>query len=145
MNSQEKKRELLKYIKLDQHIDTLITERDRWMSKATRVTTTMEWMPSGTGVCDRVYSAIEQFDKIDREITSEIDRIIELRGMIEQAISSVPDENQQTVLRRKYILGETLEQIAEAMNYSLRHTARLHGRGLEAMCDDVMVWHKEIL
>lgn len=44
---------------------------------------------------------------------------------IEDFISSAEDLIHREVLIRKYIYGETNEQIADAMNYSTRHVARL--------------------
>ena len=51
-------------------------------------------------------------------------------GEIMQAIKSVPDEVQQTVLIEKYINGRTLQQIQSDIHYEKRNTIIIHGRAL---------------
>ena len=52
---------------------------------------------------------------------------------IMDAINSVPDEIQQTVLIEKYINGRTLEQIQRDIHYERRNTIIIHGRALWAV------------
>lgn len=49
---------------------------------------------------------------------------------IMDAIKSVPDETQQTVLIEKYINGRTLQQIQTDIHYEKRNTIIIHGRAL---------------
>ena len=49
---------------------------------------------------------------------------------IMDAIKSVPDEVQQTILIEKYINGRTLQEIQADIHYEKRNTIILHGRGL---------------
>ena len=49
---------------------------------------------------------------------------------IMDAINSVPDEIQQTVLIEKYINGRTLQQIQQDIHYEKRNTIIIHGRAL---------------
>ena len=49
---------------------------------------------------------------------------------IMDAINSVPDEVQQTVLIEKYINGRTLQQIQNDIHYEKRNTIIIHGRAL---------------
>ena len=49
---------------------------------------------------------------------------------IMDAIKSVPDDVQQTVLIEKYINGRTLQQIQNDINYEKRNTIIIHGRAL---------------
>lgn len=48
-----------------------------------------------------------------------------------QCISTVEDPTEQTLLRLKYIHGDTLETIAESLNYSLRQIHNIHRHALE--------------
>lgn len=47
-----------------------------------------------------------------------------------EAIESVPDEVQQTVLIEHYINGRTLYQIQTDIHYEKRNTIIIHGRAL---------------
>lgn len=49
---------------------------------------------------------------------------------IMEAIESVPDETQQTVLIEHYINGRTLAEIQQDINYEKRNTIIIHGRAL---------------
>ena len=49
---------------------------------------------------------------------------------IMDAIKSVPDDVQQTVLIEKYINGRTLQQIQADIHYEKRNTIIIHGRAL---------------
>lgn len=49
---------------------------------------------------------------------------------IMEAIESVPDEVQQTVLIEHYINGRTLQQIQTDIHYEKRNTIIIHGRAL---------------
>lgn len=49
---------------------------------------------------------------------------------IMDAIKSVPDEIQQTVLIERYINGRTLQDIQKDIHYEKRNTIIIHGRAL---------------
>ena len=49
---------------------------------------------------------------------------------IMEAINSVPDDIQQTVLIEKYINGRTLQQVQQDIHYEKRNTIIIHGRAL---------------
>ena len=49
---------------------------------------------------------------------------------IMDAIKSVPDDTQQTVLIEKYINGRTLAQIQTDIHYEYRNTRIIHGKAL---------------
>ena len=59
-----------------------------------------------------------------------INQLAAVRIEIERAIGTVQDDTQRRLLRRKYINGLTLEQIAVEMHYSYVHTCRIHGYAL---------------
>jgi hypothetical protein len=54
-----------------------------------------------------------------------------LRKNIELKISEVGDETLCELLFQKYVFGKTLEEISYIINYSKRHTERLHIKALE--------------
>ena len=49
---------------------------------------------------------------------------------IMEAINSVPDDIQQTVLIEKYVNGRTLQEIQHDIHYEKRNTIIIHGRAL---------------
>lgn len=72
--------------------------------------------------------------QIDTQITRlQAKRLESIRYYQEilQCISAIEDPTEQTLLRLKYIHGNTLESIAETLNYSLRQIHNIHRHALE--------------
>ncbi len=57
------------------------------------------------------------------------EKTVAINGMI----NTVREPDKKEMLYRKYILGETLEQIAESMSYSSRHVQRMLNSSIESM------------
>ena len=72
-------------------------------------------------ICDREDELKEKMDayaKIERKVSEKIDE--------------VKEQKYRDLLRYRYILGLTYDQIADRMNYSPRHIARMHDKAVEA-------------
>lgn len=72
--------------------------------------------------------------QIDTQITRlQAKRLESIRYYQEilQCISAIEDPTEQTLLRLKYIHGNTLESIAETLNYNLRQIHNIHRHALE--------------
>lgn len=65
--------------------------------------------------------------KIDRKI----DKLVDLREQILKMIGALENNTERILIERRYILHESTEVIAEKLNYSPRHTARLLQKALE--------------
>ncbi len=57
----------------------------------------------------------------------------QLRSQIEETIAQIDDDTLKEVLLQKYICGKTLEEISLVLNYSKRHTERLHISALKQL------------
>ena len=62
---------------------------------------------------------------------NEIKNLYKKRNKIERKIETVKNEILREILYNKYILGKTLEEISLEINYSKRHTERLHIKALK--------------
>ena len=80
----------------------------------------------GDMMANAVVSALDA-TKVLEDQKQEANRI--MREIME-AINSVPDEVQQTVLIEKYVNGRTLQQIQNDIHYEKRNTIIIHGRAL---------------
>ena len=83
---------------------------------------------------------IERYEKLEKMCTKEknyylkaINASIRLRNEIEEKISKIDNEILKEILYEKYIFGKTLEDISLILNYSKRHTERLHKKALEQL------------
>lgn len=130
MTNEEKKAVLLEYRRLDARIDRAIAEQQRWRELATRVTPVYSDMPRGDGGGDKLLDAVQHIADLDAEINREIDRLVALRQRIEQSIAGVHDERLRDILRRRYIDGDRMEQIAVDLCLDYRWVRRLHARAL---------------
>lgn len=126
VTSKEKKQYLGQYLTLEAQINRMIAERDGWMALAVSVSPVLSDMPHLGGVSDRVLDAVQHIADIDAELDREIDRKVNLRREIESCIIGIPDDKLRDVLRNIYIDGKTIEETAEHIGYSARHTRRLH-------------------
>lgn len=78
--------------------------------------------------------AVAELVDAERRAAGEVDRLAELEREIEQTISKAA-EPYRTLLYERYINGKTWEQVAVRMNYSFRHTTKLHGTALRILKD----------
>lgn len=67
-------------------------------------------------------------------IKREIDICIKNSGEIEEIVNSCNDILAREVAVRKYIYGQSLEKIAEELNYSVRQIQRIHNKAVEELC-----------
>ena len=133
MTNQEKKVWLLQDRRLDDRIDRLEKEKSRWIERATKMSAPSDGMPHGSDVSDTVGFAVSKAADLAAEIDREIDRLVDLRRGIEAAIRTVDDSLLRELLERRYIDGDTWENIAVLMHYSYMHVCRLHGMALARM------------
>lgn len=125
---------LSQYQQLNRDINRLLEEKERWKALATRVTLSQSEGGRGSGSQNgRIPSAVEKIMETEDKINARIDQLIDLRQEIESRLDTLPDGKQKEVLHRRYILGMTLEQIAEKMNISRQWVNSLHGRGLQKL------------
>ena len=80
--------------------------------------------------------------KDDSEVVNKMNKIIEMEKDLNElcnfqiklsgAIDKLENTNERAVLRLRYILNQTWEEIAEKMGYSLRQVTRIHGEALKS-------------
>ena len=101
------------------------------MENATNTTVALKEIcvqTSGGGemMANAVISAIDATKYLEEERQEATKTMREIMD----AIKSVPDETQQTVLIEKYINGRTLQQIQNDVHYERRNMTIIHGRAL---------------
>lgn len=69
-------------------------------------------------------------DDIMREMDEANEKAVEQLARILRCIDAMEDAEEKEILRKRYIIGETWEQIAVDINRSWRHTCRRHGDAL---------------
>jgi DNA-directed RNA polymerase specialized sigma subunit len=130
MTNQEKKAYLQKYRAADDEINDLLREKERIMSRLTRMTSCLSGMPHGGGSSDKMTDGVAKVIELDAEIDSKVDALCDLRREVCANIGTVGDATLRRVLMLRYISGKTWEQIAVNMSYSYMQICRLHGKAL---------------
>ncbi len=123
----------------NRHIDSLIAEKDRLKQMAEGVSgmsyddvkVQFARVTPGNRQTDAVCKLID----LEKRITAEIDRYVDMREEAERCIDRLSQETERELLRYRYLCGLTWEKIAERMNYEVRQIYRLHGRALQRIED----------
>lgn len=127
-------RELLeKHGEIDSAINTKLEIMEELKCLATKVTSSVFAGSGGNGHSDRVGKTTARIIDLEAQINDDIDRLVEITEEIEAIIASVNNGVHRTLLERRYILGQSWEQIAENLGYSPRHIKRLHGQIIEGL------------
>lgn len=141
MTNQEKKDYLSQAYRLDRHIESLIVERDditKLKDKCMKCTVSYENDGSQSGSHSNstesaLVTYIDRLSEYEQELTQQIDKYLDIKRKIKQIIALVPQKEHQDILMKRYINFEKWEQIACEMNYSYRHTTKLHKEAIEKM------------
>ncbi len=130
----------------DKKLNALIAQRNRLEELAQRTTMNYGCNDKGkssgsqNGMENALMKLVEINFNIDKEITKLADTYIE----IDNAISHISDSEAQAILRRRYLAFETMEEIAEHMNYSVRNVKYKHKKALEKFAPFCIVLHSDM-
>lgn len=93
----------------------------------------------GTGgshsASDELGAAVARIVDAENDAAKELAILRKTMQEVDAVIRKVSDERYRNLLYRRYICGETFEEIAVAMHYSWRQIIRLHGNALLAAKD----------
>ena len=85
-------------------------------------------MPRG-GASDWTVTA-DRLIEFERVVNARVRDMCRLKRLAQEAIDRVEDARYRELLELYYIDGFTWEQVAETMEYDVRHVTRLHGEAL---------------
>lgn len=87
-------------------------------------------MPKGSTSSD-LSDFIVKMEELMEELKKERLKSVERYTNIRKNILLVKEDDEQEVLERHYLLGQSWETIAEKMNYTTRNIHYIHGRALK--------------
>lgn len=129
-------REWLEQIKkLDELINAKIAERDRYTAMATSITAKMpDGMPfSNRGTAsDKVGDGVVKLIMLECELNALIDEYVDLKKKIVDQIEKLPPK-EYGVIHRRYVLGMTMEAIADEMGKSTVQVWRIRKKALRML------------
>lgn len=128
MNDPEMWLEQVKW--LDERIDAKLAEREQLLDIATKVTPSLDGMPHGGGVTDKVGNIAVKLTALAEETNALVDQFVDQRQAVIKALEQLPT-NEYAVLHKHYVQFMTWEAIAEEMDISTMTVWRYKTSGLE--------------
>ena len=113
----EKKEAMEEFLKLSAELRDVEEELKDWKELA-------ENEPVDAFYTGNIILKKEEMNQLKNEV-------LRCRAVILSAINNIADKRIRVILRRRYINGQNVVDIARSMHYSLRHVKRLHRKGLE--------------
>jgi len=102
-------------------------------TRLTRISPVLSDMPHATGNHDKMSDGISRLIELKDKLNRKIDESCEHEAIVIDMINTMPDPIFRTILYRLYILGESLEKVSVAINYSYYYTCRMHGYALNEL------------
>lgn len=122
---------LRQYQYLDKEVDRNMKELEKWSSRATSITGSIDAMPRSGGVSDKVGEAVVNFDEVRNQLQECIDQALSLRKSIEDQIGGIEEAYLREIMRARYFDGKTWEEIAFRNNYHWKYVHQLHEKALD--------------
>lgn len=104
----------------------LLEELAELRSRAEGLSRVLNGMPGAPSDGSALPRAVENLLDAQTRLEEHIAACLVLRSQTILAISAVQDDSQREVLRRRYILGQSFEAIAEGMGIVPRRVYQLH-------------------
>ncbi len=92
-----------------------------------------EFISGGPKVQCRYAEIINKIVDLESEIIDEIEELVDLQKEARAIINAVKDDAERLVLMYYYIDGRTMEDIAEALGYSVRQAYRIKKAALSKL------------
>lgn len=117
---------------LDKYINAQQEELDRLRNMVIKISVSSRDMDvQCSSMHDKLGDTVAKIVDLDREITSCIDKYIDIKHDAVRIIAIMPDLKLRTVLYKYYILNKTFEQTAVEMEKSYQWICELHGKALQ--------------
>lgn len=131
MTENEKKKKFLKrYQKAVRREQEILDEIQRLRADKMFPSVCNDGMPRGSSQTD-LSDYVAEIDAAIEDLKEERLEKIKIYSGIEMRIRRMKNEDEQEVLRLKYIKGMNLETVAEKMDYSYRTILDIHGKALK--------------
>ena len=121
---------LTQYRQIEKEIGGLLEERTRWVALAEKMTPSLSGMPGGAVGGDRLGETVAKIVDLEREIDAKVDELMGHYRKIREAVSQIPDAKEREVLMRRYMQGQSWEEIAERMGVTERWVYQVHKRAI---------------
>lgn len=133
MTYEEKVRWLRRYRGSLEKEKALRADLQEQETRAAKTTAALTGMPGGGSDGQTLARAVESIVEAQQKLQAQINVCGAVRREVVVAIDQVQDELDHAILYRRYVLGQTYEQIAEAMNRTTRSIIYRHNKAIEIL------------
>jgi len=130
MEYQDKVAWLRRYLEARRMQRVLAEELTQLQADAERVTPQLTGMPGGTPDGQSLPRAVERIVQAQQELQAQINLCGGIRREVVEVIGQIGDARDHEILRRRYLLGQTWQEIADVMHLELRWVYRRHKKAL---------------
>ena len=99
---------------------------------AVKASSTLSDMPKGSGYTSKA-DIVAKIVDYENEINKEIKKLVKLKEDVTDAINSIPNAEQRTLLELRYLMFKPWEHIAAEMYYSIDNVFKIHKKALSAI------------
>ena len=126
------KEELSQYNDAQERVEEALEDYKEYKERAEKMTAIISDMPKGNGInSDKVGNNGSAMADISRQYEERWIKAEQARIYITDRISGINNKLYRKVLKKKYVEGLKLEQIACDIGYSYDRTKHIHGEALE--------------
>lgn len=117
--------------RLDNTVNAKLEQLEMLRSLTTKITSNLkEDRVQESLSSDKIPKLICKIIELDKEITTDIDRLVDLKAEVMRKIDNIPDDDYRLLLTLRYLNFKTWEQIAVEMNYTYKWVHEIHKRAL---------------
>lgn len=118
-------------LRLDERINSKISQVESLRELATKCTLTITGMPRNSSPSQSTMAdAVCKIINLEDEINHDIDRLVDLKREMVEVIKKVDDVECSLLLELRYLCFKPWEDIAVEMGYTLRNIHYLHKQAL---------------
>lgn len=117
--------------------DTSIEKAERLRSMLERATPLYSQVPGGGGVSDKIGNGVASLVALKETVDENVKALKMEIEQITAIINGVPEHNYRVILQKRYLNFDKWEKICADLDYSWRHTHRLHKQALYAVRESI--------
>lgn len=140
----DKEEKVIKYLKqafyIEKKVNALIELKSKNQSLACKCTASYQKdNVQNKSDENNIEKVIHKIIDIDYQITSEIDKLVDIKADILKSIKQLNNPDYESVLINRYLNFYTIEKTAEIMHYSITAVNRKHNAAIKKMIQNDIV------
>ena len=138
---------LNKAFHLEKNITALVAVHESNISLAERCTASYENSGAGRAINNEnsQENIIHKIIDLSAKINNEIDKLIDARNEVSELINTLDNAEYKAILTRRYLLYQSMQEIADVMNYSGKTIQRKHKQAIDNITPFIVMENNVVL